>query len=137
MRGDRILLILGICALMIVGLLYRVPTSFALQGEDLIPFRPFDIDGVHFTISDGPEGLFGFLQSKLQVIYLFQKLLLVLGFPAHNKTPSYCFCFISRPKRTFSVSESSPTSLRMGRGNFLIRVGRAMICSPFASLGYW
>jgi uncharacterized protein YegL len=37
MRGDRVLLILTICVLMIVGSLYRVPRTFALQGEDLNP----------------------------------------------------------------------------------------------------
>ena len=37
MRGDRVLLILTFCALMIMGSLSRVPSTFALQGDDLDP----------------------------------------------------------------------------------------------------
>jgi cell division protein FtsI (penicillin-binding protein 3) len=43
---------------------------------------------------------------------------------------------ISRPRRTFSLSAMSPISLRSGAGITLIRVGAAMICSPFASVGF-
>ena len=41
----------------------------------------------------------------------------------------------SRPTRIRSVFVRSPMNLRRGGGSFLMRVGVAIICSPFASTG--
>ena len=47
----------------------------------------------------------------------------------------YFYALKSSPRRTSSVRDNSPMPLFRGKGSFLIRVGAAMICSPYPRSG--
>ena len=87
------------------------------------------------TWADDPA--FQFLQAGLQLAQGLVRDHIRFAFGCHRSVHPVCSGLRSKPDSNRSLSERSPTSLRSGRGSFLISVGAAMICSARANSGCW
>ena len=118
-------------------LLHELPVGplGPFQGEDVIAVALVHDHGVHLAAADGLERFLGLPQLPAELLELASPALQVWGRLRHRTSQGRSRR--SRPSRTRSVWERSPTIRRRGSGRYLMRVGAAMICSPSARLGCW
>ena len=107
-----------------------------LQRKDSVAQWPIDHDGIHIAVADGFHRRFRLSQA---IFHPFQFRVHVpsCGFFHGCGSAVTSLRFKFSPKSTFLRSDKSPMIRRKGKGNCLIRVGTATICSSFAKAGFW